>query len=420
MASPRAQVTSRAARGLRDSGALVWLGLAWLAGPVPGFDARGVTGQPTGELWWWHLAAAGLVVWALVGGLRTGELGDRIDAATTGAWRPGRRWRTVVVTGWLVLVVVAAAQLGDGRASWGDVVTFTAAATIAGLAPRRSVGGEAVPRLALGGLVLALFAAATFAGASELFGQDFAFYRVKQAVVAPVARHNVLAGFLLALVPAVALAAVRRPRWWWPALVVAGLGLGATLSRAALVAGIGAIAVAAFLRDRTVARRLGVVVALAGVVVTVVLLQVGARIPTTEAVADDPTSVVARTQLWSAGWDAFTDAPFGGVGLDGFLAESRDAGVAAPHEHAHNLLLHAAATTGTPGLLAVVAVWGGLLAGARQLLDRARSHALLVGLGGLGAMALVDELALRPGTTGLLALLVVAAAAPRDPAAAAA
>jgi O-antigen ligase len=173
--------------------------------------------------------------------------------------------------------------------------------------------------------------------------------------------------------------------------------------------------VAAFLRDRTVARRLGVALGLAAVVVTVVLLQVGARVPTTEAV-QDPTSVVARTQLWSAGWDAFAGAPFGGVGLDGFLAASRDAGVAAPHEHAHNLLLHAAATTGVPGLLAVVAVWGGIAVGAWQLLDRARTHAVLVGLAGLGAMAMVDELALRPSTTGLLALLVVTVAAPRDPA----
>lgn len=417
MATTRAPVATRAARGLRDSGALVLVGLAWLAGPVPGFDARGVTGQPTGELWWWHLAAAGLVVWALVTGLRAGELGDRIDAATTGAWRRGHRWRTVVVTGWLVLAVVAATQLADGRASWGDVVTFTAAATIAGLAPRRSVGGEAVPRVAAGGLVLALLAVGTFVGALDLFGQEFAFYRVKQQVVAPVAAHNVLAGFVLALAPAVALAAVRRPRWWWPATVVVGLGLGATLSRSALVAGLVAIAVAAFLRDRTVARRLGVVLGLAGVVVAVVLLQVGARIPTSEAEVEDPTSVVARTQLWSAGWDAFTDAPLRGVGLDGFLEETRDAGLVAPHEHAHNLLLHPAATTGVPGVLAVLAVWGGLVVGAWRLLDRDRAHAVLVGLAGLGALAMVDEVALRPGTTGLLALLVAAVAAPRDPAA---
>lgn len=399
---------------VRRWGALTWVGLAWLAGPVPGFGDHGVTGQPTGELWWWQLAAGMVVLVALVDAVRSREFGERIDTATLRAWSPGRRWRTVVVTGWLALAALAGVQVVRGLASWGDVTTFVAAAALLGFAPRRSVGGEAVPRLAGGTLLLALAAVVAFGvAASGRLDDPFAYYRIKQQVTAPVGAHNVLAGFLLAGAPAVALASVRRPRRWWPALVLVGLGLGATLSRGALAAGALAAVVAwLLLRDRTVAGRVGVAVMIAAVCTTGTLAALGAPNPD----VDGPTSVIARTALWDTAFDAARQRPVTGVGLDGFLTHSRDAvGLSAPHEHAHSLPLHAAGTLGLPGLVATLAVWLGIAAGALGQLDRDRRTLVLVGLVGLGSLALVDEIALRPATVGLLALLATVVAAPRDP-----
>lgn len=400
---------------LREWGALTWVGVAWLAGPVPGFADRGVTGQPIGALWWWHLAAAVLVIVAVTGAVRTGELGVRVDRAATRAWAPGRRWRTVVITAWLALAVLAAVQLRTGLASWGDVLTPTAAAAVVAVAPRRSVGGAAVPRLASGTILLAVLAVGSFAVAAlGTVGLEdpFAYYRIKELVRAPVGAHNVLAGFLLAGAPAVALAAVRRPRRWWVGLAVVGLGLAATLSRAALVAGaIGIVATRAWLRDRAVATRVGAIVGIGTVGIAVALTTLGAANPDT----DGPTSVGARIELWGAAIEAVVEHPVRGVGADGFLPHTEQLGVAAPHEHAHDLPLHAAATSGVPGLLATGAVWLGIAVGAAGQLDRDRRTLVLVALVGMGALAMVDELALRPSTTGVLALLAVTVAAPREP-----
>lgn len=392
---------------VRTAGALPWLGLAWLAGPLPGADARGVTGQPTGELWWWHVAAGVLLVVVVVDAVRAGEVATRIDAGAARAWRPGRRWHTVVVVALLALAVLAAAQVGAGTAGWGHVVSFVAGAVVVGLAPARVAGGAAVGHLARGTVVLAVVGIGAALLSWEALAETHGFYALKQQVRAPVAAHNVLAAFLLAGAPAVVLASVRRPRRWWPLLAVTGVGLAATLSRGAVVAGLGAVVVAWALRDRTVARRLALVVAIAAVGIGVVLGAYGAPVPH----EGGPSSVVARSELWGAGFDAATAQPVTGVGLDGFLAFTDRVGLAAPHEHAHDLVLHAAAVLGVPGLVAVVALWLGVLAGAARLLDRDRRIVVLVGLAGLGAMAMVDEVALRPATTGLLALLAVAVAA---------
>lgn len=76
------------------------------------------------------------------------------------------------------------------------------------------------------------------------------------------------------------------------------------------------------------------------------------------------SSVSVRVELWQAALDMFASHPLAGVGLDGFVpalqalaSEGRIGQVAATLTHAHNDVLHLAATLGAPGLAAVLAAY---------------------------------------------------------------
>ena len=76
------------------------------------------------------------------------------------------------------------------------------------------------------------------------------------------------------------------------------------------------------------------------------------------------TSVSIRVELWQAALDLFAAHPLSGIGLDGFVPalqalarEDRLSAVAATLTHAHNDVLHLAATLGIPGLLAIIAAY---------------------------------------------------------------
>ena len=76
------------------------------------------------------------------------------------------------------------------------------------------------------------------------------------------------------------------------------------------------------------------------------------------------TSVSVRVELWRAALDMLASHPLTGAGVDGFVPalqalanEGRLGQVAATLTHAHNDVLHLAATLGAPGLAAVLAAY---------------------------------------------------------------
>ncbi|MFT5564177.1 MAG: hypothetical protein ACI970_000900 [Myxococcota bacterium] len=396
---------------LVKNGPLPWLGAAWLAGPVASTVDVGATGQPVGGVWWWQLATLVLLVTYAVGVVRARRLAVADGLPTAGVGLPVlRRWHAAAAIGWAALATIAAAQAVADIAAWHHVWSFAGAAVLIVVAPPRVVGADAVRWLGIGTVLLAAWTVAVSVGQVDVLTGPVGFYRFKQEVVVAVAAHNVLAGFLIAGLPAVAVLTLRRGRWWLGVLLVAG-ALTVCLSRGALVAGAGAALLCAVtVRDRSLALRTGAGVLLAVIGVATVLASVGAELPP----ASDATSVQSRIALWGVALDAGLAAPLTGVGFDGIADEAVAAGLRG-HEHGHDLPLHAFAVAGLPGLLAIILSWGGLLVGAWQQLDQTRRSVLVTGVIALGAQAMIDEVALRPATVGLVALLTVIAAAPREP-----
>lgn len=261
------------------------------------------------------------------------------------------------------------------------------------------------------------------------------FYGVKNEILAPLGASNYLAGFLLlsALLTTVVATEDRR-------FVVFGavsmLGLLATLSRGAtLVAIIVAITVALARRSRAVVAAF----ALTGMVAALAFVTVWAGVDPSPAADDSfaagPVITAAeitaeedaasrgqnsrvddvffsptgkRMELYGRAWDTFLDNPVAGVGINRFATVTQD--LDSPHVNAHNMLLHALATTGLVGTLAYLALWG-LLA---MRLFRARSGALRAALaaaaGGLFLHAQLEALAFTRSIEVVLAVLLVLAA----------
>ncbi|MDX1509876.1 MAG: O-antigen ligase family protein [Nitriliruptorales bacterium] len=334
-------------------------------------------------------------------------------APSAGASSPrtsGRSLRRRIHLLWLVLGLTVLVQLVTGRTgSILDVVPIGLGWAAWLFVPR--LPSRLVLRIHV---VVMLFASAVAIGSLVVglpgaLGEGSGFYALKGTITTPIGDHNELAGWLLV---AVAIAAGVRTRRSF-ALTVLGLGLGATLSRGALVAGFGAVAIGWFLHlDRDLIRRTGSTLVIAALVV----LGAVALLDTTAPVDGPSSSAAARVELWGVAVGDVGDHPLLGVGLGSFEETAVD--VAGPHHHAHNGPLHAVAELGLiAGLLAAMrlplATWLLLRRGSTRL-------AQVAGLAGLVLLLhdQVEALTFRPvyelvvGT--LLALAVQQAAKGRQ------
>lgn len=286
------------------------------------------------------------------------------------------------------------------------------------------------------GVVLAVWAALLLAG-GLLDPARTSFYDVKKAVVMPLGASNFLAAFAL-VSAAVTGARARVDRRFLPVAGVCVLGVLATLSRGAVLAAGGALAVAPLLgrADRWVAARaLGGLAALAvagGVVLGAVVAPrfLDASGPPPQAAAPggeapggsggqgDPApspgglvggEVEGRMTLYAASWEAFRDRPLLGVGLNRLVTVTAPAGE--PHPNAHNMVLHLLATTGLAGALAYGAVWATLLLRVVRLPAGPGRSGLLLGLLALLLHAQIEALATTRPVEALLATLVALAGA---------
>lgn len=267
------------------------------------------------------------------------------------------------------------------------------------------------------------------------------FYAVKNAVVVPLGASNTLAGYLLLPAVAGAVLATGQRRLLLPA-ACALLGVVATLSRGGLLA-----LLASLLLGAVATRRRPVVALAAGATVVALSLTAAltllvdrapapaessepaaatAATPDGTAITPAPTTGPAegltdrrlegatvsspegRLALWRSSAGAFLDAPLLGVGLNRLPAVTAE--LAQPHDHAHNLLLHALAETGLVGTLAYLLLWVAL---ARRLwlADPSPQRTALA----LGALALflhaqVEALSSQRGIEALLAVLLAVAA----------
>lgn len=357
----------------------------------------------------------------------------------------GRRRSLVdpAAVGYAVLAVVAVAQTAVGRASLDDVAVFASPALLLVAArwsrwsqasgvssserPAWWTGERGVRLVALAGAALAVLAVVAFVGALPAASGADGFYDVKVRVTTPVADHNVLASLLLV---ALAAAATVRGRGGWVLTAVVTLGLGASLSRGAVLVAAAVATLAALAARRLPPTRnstlhghertssvdlRGVVGRFAGGAVgalALVLLAaavLGAAVPGGEG----PTSVASRGELWRTGLAAIAEEPVVGVGLDRFREVAEARGVADPRDHAHSLPLHAAATVGIPAAAVHLALWLLLLVRGWRHPDPRVRVLLLLGGGALLLHAFLDETAFRlPVELTVGALLALGAQGP--------
>src|SRR4051812_45167576 len=288
--------------------------------------------------------------------------------------------------------------------------------------------GDARDALAAIGLV-ALAIAALSAVAQVAQGVETGFYRhgctpvTKPFGAAPAdsitravgtfANPNVLAGYLLLLVPIGGLAGafVRRVRGLWAAVAL-GVGLGylaivLTFSRAAVLAALVAIGVGVLV-SRVERRRYLLLVA-AGLGVVVLFLA--------GSCGSDAGAGYGRGEEWSQTLDVIKDNPVWGVGLGRLGDVLHGRNPASTAQHAHNLWLTWWGDAGTGALLAwvwiaIALVWRSVRSAlAGDAVARAALVALVAffGFSLLDHPANVDRVALA---FWIVAGLAVASAAP--------
>lgn len=232
------------------------------------------------------------------------------------------------------------------------------------------------------------------------------FYRVKNAVVLPLGASNYLAGFLVVAL-LVAVWSVRRDAFLRaPALLVAG-GLLATMSRGAL------LAVLVVLLGQVIGRRVGAragLVAGAGLALVTVALLVavnldGVVVDSAPDALQTPTD--ERMHLLHDAGEAFLANPLLGVGINRFATVATTSVV---HDHAHNMVMHALATTGLLGTTAYLALWITLFVRLVRAAPSPGRSALRAAAAGLFVHAQFEALAFTRGIEVVLAVLLVLAA----------
>ncbi len=254
------------------------------------------------------------------------------------------------------------------------------------------------------------------------------FYGVKNAIDVPLGASNYLAGFLVVSVM-VCLVAASVDRRFLVFGAVSALGLLATMSRGAAIAVVlASVAVTLARRSRAAFAAAFVVLGMAAVAFIMVWAGVD-PVPLSEPgplAADGITSTEPadtrspelsrldtalysptgdRVDLYRRSWQAFLDHPVTGVGLNRFTTVSADLDV--PHVNAHNMVLHALATTGLLGALAYLTLWGVLAHRLWQADPGVERAALAAGAGALFIHAQVEALAFTRSIEVVLAVMLV-------------
>lgn len=373
----------------------------------------------------------------------------------------------------LALVLVQAAVFPDPAHILGGSSRFvTAAAILFGLSQLvpdrdRMAGSTIVAEgtapwrwpfaLAAFGVVLSVWIGVLLVG-GMLDSDRTSFYAIKKAIVIPLGASNFLAAFALVAAMVTGALAVSRRRWL-PALTVCALGLVATLSRGALASGVVAVALATVLArvGRPAAAR---VVAGTAAVAMVWAVLVGAVIAPRAAPSEmiDPgraqAPAVSRQQaagagatdpvaagigtpaasglvaagerlppvlrgefrgrliLYATAWNAFTDQPVLGLGLNRLVTVTAPTGE--PHPNAHNLFLHALATTGLLGTAAYLMLWVILALRLLRLPTGAGRLGLLAATAALFLHAQIEALAFTRPVEALLAVMLALGGAGAD------
>lgn len=362
-------------------------------------------------------------------------------AGIVAAWRRRTLRLDLAVLGYGALVAIAVVQVlvlpepwqiatGAGRLAVPALLLF-------GLSQLRPDRGWAAG-FAVGGTVLVGFVVvALVRGAGD--PAVTSFYDLKHHVVTPLGASNLVAAVLVVAFLALIGAALRadevhRSQVLSALALVSAVGVAATLSRGAAVAvGLTVLVGAGIVRSTrmVVVTAACAVVAAGSVVLLTSPLDDGARTVVTAAAATDearaahtvvsgPTRLdtVARSaagarfgdrgHLVAAARRAVIDRPLTGVGLNRF---DTAAGHALAHDHAHNLGLHVAATTGIPGLLAYLAVWALLVWRLAKLPSGPVRTAVALAAAGLFLHSQIEALVLTRTHEVLLVLLLAVSGA---------
>lgn len=362
-------------------------------------------------------------------------------AGAVAAWRRRSLRLDLAVLGYAALVAIAVVQVlvlpepwqiatGAGRLAVPALLLF-------GLSQLRPDRGWAAG-FAVGGTVLVgLVVAGLVRGAGD--PAVASFYDLKHHIVTPMGASNLVAAVLVVTFLALLGAAfradeVRRSQILSALALLSAVGLAATLSRgAAVAAGVSALVGAMVVRSAriVVVTASCAVVAAASVVLLASPLDDGAtRVVTAAAATDDdpaasdPAAGVTRLDqvarsavdvqlgdrggLASAAGRAVADRPWTGVGLNRFHTAG---GHGLGHDHAHNLGLHVAATTGIPGLLAYLGIWGLLAWRLLRLPAGPVRTGVALAAAGLFLHSQIEALALTRTHEVLLVLLIAVAGA---------
>jgi O-antigen ligase len=184
----------------------------------------------------------------------------------------------------------------------------------------------------------------------------------------PLGHHNLLAAFLVALLPAAALPGGEPGRWRYAGWGAAAVALAAILASRSLAGGAAVVTEAVFFwvgGSRRAPSRVRRLPAVAAAVVIALALVGGIVTPRFRGlISGEDSSLRARSTYWQAGWRGFLARPLSGWGpgstawtLSPFL--ERIPGVNPPGEvvtELHDLPLALAYELGVPGLLLGVAL----------------------------------------------------------------